>query len=152
MITAWRIIKTRHARSSFDGEGARLHGGRWNSVGTPVAYASQSVSLATLEILAGLQNTAILSAYSLVSIQFEPKLVKRMSVENLPANWRRHPPPPELLAIGDRWANAGRSVILQVPSAIVPSEANYLINPLHRDFSSLIISEPKPFTPDPRLL
>lgn len=152
MITAWRIIKTRHARSAFDGEGARLHGGRWNSVGTSVAYASHSVSLATLEILAGLQQTAILSSYSLVSIRFDPRHVERISLDRLPPDWRSHPPPSALLAIGDHWADEARSLVLQVPSAIVPSESNYLINPLHPDFGSVALSEPEPLNLDPRLL
>ena len=63
MIAAWRLSKTRYAGTAFDGEGARLNGGRWNSVGTRVAYASASIALATLEVLVGLQDTAVLSFY-----------------------------------------------------------------------------------------
>ena len=70
MITAWRLVKSRHARAAFDGEGARLYGGRWNSPGTRVAYASDSVALAALEVLAHLQSTAVLQAYSLATIRF----------------------------------------------------------------------------------
>jgi hypothetical protein len=40
MHTTWRIVKRRYASSAFDGEGARLYGGRWNSPGTPVVYSS----------------------------------------------------------------------------------------------------------------
>ena len=152
MITAWRLVKSRHARAAFDGEGARLYGGRWNSPGTRVAYASDSVALAALEVLAHLQSTAVLQAYSLATIRFPESGVETLDLASLPADWRAFPSPPGNQAIGDRWVADRRSLVLRVPSAIVPSAGNYLINPAHPRFAAAVIEPPEQFAFDPRLL
>jgi RES domain-containing protein len=152
MPTAWRIVKTRFAQQAFDGEGARLNGGRWNSVGVRMVYTAGSVSLAVLEILVNLENTDVLPAYSLRAVQFDDAVVSSLDRSRLPANWRDSPSPPELLAIGDAWIASGTSAVLEVPSTVVESESNYLINPAHPDFASLVIETPQPFTFDPRLI
>lgn len=152
MIRAWRLVKTRYAAVAFDGEGARLNGGRWSSPGTPVAYASDSVALATLEVLAHLQSTAVLASYSLATLRFPAQLLDVVEASALPVQWRRYPAPPELQAIGDRWAKGLRSAVLQVPSAIIPTAHNFLLNPAHRDFAKVLIDPPEPFDLDPRLL
>jgi len=152
LITAWRLVKSRHAAAAFDGEGARLYGGRWNSPGTRVAYASDSIALAALEVLAHLPSTAVLQAYSLVSLSFPDESVELLRTTSLPARWRRFPSPSENQAVGDRWVASGRSLILQVPSAIIPSAANFLINPSHPEFSKVAIGRPERFAFDSRLL
>ncbi len=152
MLTAWRLVKSRHAAGAFDGEGARLHGGRWNSPGSRVAYASDSIALAALEVLVHLQSTAVLQAYSLVSVSFPDRSVEVMEASLLSSRWRRFPSPPENQAIGDQWVGRGESLILRVPSAIIPAAANYLINPLHIEFRRVVIGRPERFAFDPRLL
>jgi RES domain-containing protein len=152
MITVWRIAKTRYAASAFDGEGARLNGGRWNSVGVRVAYASETVALATLEVLVGLQQSSVLGSYSTVSAHIDEARIETLPRDSLPATWRSYPPPPETQAIGDHWVLEGRSVALRVPSAIVDSESNYLLNPAHSDFGTIAISSPTAYVFDSRLL
>ena len=145
-------MKERHAGIAFDGEGARLFGGRWNSPGTRVAYASDSIALATLEVLAHLQSTAVLQSYVLATIDFPEELVEVLDPASLRRGWRRYPSPPENQAVGDRWLTEGRSLVLRVPSAIIPSAANFLINPQHPRFGRVIIRQPERFAFDPRLL
>lgn len=152
MPVAWRIVKTRFAAQAFDGEGARLYGGRWNSVGVSMVYTAGSVSLAVLEILAHLENTDVLTAYSLCAVHFDDAVVTNLDRSLLPPTWRNSPSPPELLAIGDAWIASVASAVLKVPSAVVESESNYLINPAHPDFASMVIEPPQPFTFDQRLL
>lgn len=152
MITAWRLVKPRHAAAALSGEGARLHGGRWNSPGTRVAYASDSIALATLEVLAHLQSTTMLQAYSLVSVRFPAESVEVVESGALPARWRRFPSPPENQAIGDRWAAERRSLVLRVPSAIIPAAGNFLINPSHPEFEKVVVGGPERFAFDPRLV
>ena len=151
MVTAWRIVKSRYGSTAFDGEGARANGGRWNSAGVRVAYGSGSVALATLEVLIGLQRTGVLASYVLTSAQFDEESVEVIAAESLPDHWRRYPAPPETQTIGDRWVIEQRSLALQVPSAIIPTESNYLLNPAHPDFASVAISAPVAFAFDERL-
>lgn len=152
MITAWRLVKTRYASAAFDGEGARLYGGRWNSPGTVVAYAAATVSLAVLEVLVHLEAAAVLSSYSLVSIEFDDALVETLSMAVLPPHWWTSPPPQDVQAIGDRWIREGRSAVLRVPSAVIPSESIYLFNVTHPDFASVQKGVPAPYALDRRLL
>jgi len=151
MPEAYRIVKTKYARNAFDGEGARLQGGRWSSVGTPVVYAAGSLSLAILEILVHLQDTGALSAYAVVRMEFPDSVVLSLDAALLPVNWRVSPALAAVMAIGDDWVGESRSAILRVPSVIVPIEYNFLINPAHRDFSLITVGEPLSLDVDPRV-
>jgi RES domain-containing protein len=147
---AWRIVEAKHVPTAFDGEGASLFGGRWNSVGTRMVYASATVSLALLEMLAHLRRAATLPAYVLIACEFDDALVDE--VAKLPEDWRRFPAPPQLQVIGDNWAKKFSSAVLRVPSAIVEKESNYLLNPAHRDFAKIKMHAAEPFALDLRLV
>lgn len=151
MPEAYRIVKAKYAGGAFDGEGARLQGGRWSSVGTKVVYTAGSLPLAVLEILVHLQNTDTLSAYVVIEVEFPDNLVVDLDPALLPANWRVSPAPPGTMKIGDDWVRESRSAVLRVPSVIVPSEHNFLINPTHQDFSRITMGEPMPLDVDPRV-
>jgi RES domain-containing protein len=152
VVTAWRIVKARHATNAFDGEGARLAGGRWNSPGSPMVYAAGSAALAALEMLVHLGRAATLPAYVLIACSFDPALVSSLDRSRLPARWRSYPAPPELQLLGDEWLRSNTSPVLEVPSAVIPTESNYLLNPRHRHFASVALSLPEPFEFDLRLL
>jgi RES domain-containing protein len=151
VLTAWRVIKTKLTESAFDGEGARLFGGRWNSPGTPIIYTSESLSLAVLEILVHLQVGQALSSYSACAVRFDGRLLTELGAAKLPGNWRESPAQVALQQIGDDWVATGKSVVLKVPSAIVDGESNYLLNPRHPDFESLVIEPFGPLAIDSRL-
>ncbi len=149
----WRIVKNRHAAAAFDGEGARRFGGRWNSVGTPMAYCSSTLSLAALEILVHLEVMDL--GTSRVSVQVDVPAdipLPQVKRQDLPSHWRSIPAPPELAFLGDQWIQSEESLLLAVPSAIIPQENNILLNPRHPNFSRLIFQDPEPFLLDPRLL
>lgn len=136
----------------FDGEGARLYGGRWNSRGTRILYTAGSLSLAALEMLVQLNDEEILLSYSFAAIEFDENLV--LSIEEfhpLPANWTDSPPLLEIQQMGDQWAKSRASVVLKVPTSILPLEFNYLINIEHPEFSKVKLGEPQTFTFDERL-
>jgi RES domain-containing protein len=151
-VTACRIFKKKHAATSFTGEGARLHGGRWNSKGKAVVYTAASCSLATLEMLVQLDDRQVMDEYVCAFVSFDRRLVRTVDSEALPKNWREYPGPPELKTVGDQWLTVASSAVLQVPNAIVASEFNFLINPAHTDFRKIRIEEHLPFLFDPRLL
>ena len=152
MLTVWRITKSRHATAAFDGEGARLFGGRWNSPGVPAVYASETRALAMLEVLAGLGETAKLDSYVLIGATLHESLVTALDARSLPENWRIYPPPAAARALGDRWLADARSPALRVPSALVPHEWNYVLNPRHPDFARIHIGTPEAVPLDPRLV
>jgi RES domain-containing protein len=150
MVSAWRLTKTKHLATAWDGQGAKASGGRWNSVGVPVVYTSGTLSLALVEVLVHLP-AGLLPAFSAVPVEFDESLVTSVAASAMPANWRDHPPPPETKAIGDSWVMAGASPVLKVPSVVVPMEFNYVLNPSHPRFAELKIGTPTPFPLDPRL-
>ena len=149
-LGAWRLSKTRHLGTTWNGEGAKRSGGRWNSVGVPVVYTSATLSLALVEVLVHLP-AGILPSFSAIPIEFDDSLVLVAPADELPPRWKAHPPPPETQTIGDRWAGEARSAILRVPSVVVSSEFNYVLNPLHPDFKRIAIGEAVPFPFDARL-
>ena len=151
MLRSFRIVKLRHAATAFDGEGAWRHGGRWNSRGTRMVYTAESRALALLEILTHTGNAALLAAYGVIEIAFDAALVVALLDADLPDGWRASPPPPATQAIGDRWAADRGSVLMRVPSVLVPEEFNYLLNPAHPGFHKLRIGEPQPLAVDARL-
>ena len=151
MIRVWRIVKTRFSADAFSGEGARLYGGRWNSPGAAMVYTAGSTSLATLELLVHL-NTSVFPPFSICPVDFDDPLVEILDPSTLPLNWRESPPPTSIQTIGDDWIARGSSVVLRVPSAVIETENNYLINPAHRDFKKLVIGNMEVFKLDPGLI
>lgn len=151
-MRAYRIVKTRRTSMAFDGEGARRTGGRWNSTGTPVVYLASSIALASLEVLVHLDDPALLSAYSVIGLEFEEHLLAGLSPANLPPDWNALPSPPACALLGDEWFKKASTPVLRVPSAVVPLESNFLLNPRHPDFGRIQIGETLPFGFDERLL
>lgn len=151
-IRAWRITKRRHAKAAFSGAGAKKFGGRWNSPGIAVVYVSEAQSLAILELLVHLEAPDLLQKYVLISVDLEDGFVQDLDRATLPRNWRAEPAPVQLRNMGDEWAQKANSVALRVPSALVPAESNFLLNPAHADFQRLGIGEPVMFSFDERLI
>lgn len=148
----WRISKTKYAQTAFDGEGAKLWGGRWNSKGRSVVYTSANSSLATLEALVhlGVKDSKI--PYVLIKAEIPEQVpIKLITEDSLPENWREDISPISLTEIGYKWLDSLETAVLALPSAINPHENNYLINPLHPDFPKIIIFAPLPYKFDLRL-
>jgi RES domain-containing protein len=150
-ITAWRILKRKNLKTAFTGEGARLYGGRWNSLGTRLVYTAESQSLAALEMLVHLDSSELLGQYVFFEVGIDESFITNFEISQLPKNWKADPAPVKLRAIGDAWVAASASAALRVPSALIPAESNYLLNPSHPDFPNLTISRPLSFRFDRRL-
>jgi RES domain-containing protein len=151
VISAWRIVKERYAHQAFDGEGSRLNGTRWTSRGIRVTLVSRSLSLAALEILVHLGSARPLPRYVTFRVEFDETLVSRLDHDLLPVNWRVFPAPPELQAIGDAWVRRQDSAILRVPSAVIDTECNYILNPDHPDIDGIVVHPPELFAFDSRV-
>ena len=152
-MRAYRLVKARYADTALDGSGAKAYGGRWNSRGVPMVYASDSIALAALELLVHLHRGEILNQYRLYTLELPDDSTLSLDVGALPVDWRRDPAPLSTAEIGDEWAGSLQSPALAVPSTVVPEQRNILLNPAHKDFRKLIAAVTSaPFDFDPRLI
>lgn len=151
-VRAYRLVKRKWRQAAFDGEGARLYGGRWNSKGKACIYLAGSESLAMLEVMVHLDDYQLLTHYALLEVTLQKSSLMSLSADSLPKDWAVEPAPASTAEIGDNWLESQSSLALAVPSAVVPRERNYLINPQHPHFQALVNSATEiAFTPDKRL-
>jgi len=151
-IVAYRVTQTKYLSTPFDGEGAKLNGGRWNSVGTYMVYTASSLSLATLELLVHIEDISIIyDQYSVIPIEFDDSMVESVTMSSMPHGWDAPEPIAGTKILGDDWIERASSVILKVPSAITKNENNYLLNPYHQDFTEVKIGKDFLFQLDERI-
>lgn len=118
----------------------------------PVAYASEALSLAALELYVHLSSPLLPADLVAVEVRVPDGLsLEEWPASRLPAGWDAQTPPVAMQALGADWVHAGRSLLLRVPSVIVPQEWNVLINPAHPEFGRLQVQPPVPFQFDPRM-
>lgn len=146
----YRITKARYA-NDLSGLGVRLYGGRWNNVGYNALYLASSRSLAVLESLAHISPTNIPDDLVLLSIEVPDDFIAVDSA-SLPDNWKGFPEPNILKQIGNSFLEQNKNLLLKVPSALVPNEFNYIMNPLHNNTGKVRIITVSPFAFDDRLI
>jgi RES domain-containing protein len=148
----YRVLRKAHAKSPFDGEGAFRFGGRWSSPGVRLCYTSEHQSLAMLEYFVHLDSGDPPPDLVLAVAEAPAALLlERIDRNDLPANWRETPAPPSLTKFGDEFVKRAGSVALLVPSALAPTEFNWLLNPAHPDFQKIVIREVEPLGYDQRM-
>ncbi|HUC83502.1 MAG TPA: RES family NAD+ phosphorylase [Flavisolibacter sp.] len=133
------------------GEGAKLHGGRWNSIGTACIYTAESIALCVLEYAANVSLQQFPPSLAITVYTLPEKSWKEFSPAELPKNWQELPAPIETQEWGSKHLQEATHLALRVPSVIIPSEYNYILNPLHPDFKKVKLKEVCPFTFDPRI-
>ena len=152
MKLVYRVLRRGYARNPFDGEGAYLYGGRWSSPGVRLSYTSEHQSLAMLEYFVHLDKDDPPTDLVLAVAEI-PEDVTRQRIEprELPKNWRDAAAPPELTRFGDEFVTDGKGCLLFVPSVLAPHENNCLINPVHAEFSRIVVRDLEPLTYDTRM-
>ena len=116
-------------------------------------YTSSTLALAALELFVHLDASEIPEDFVAIPADIPASVqIARIRPAQLPADWRQYPAPESLADIGTRWASQGRTAVLAVPSAIIPSELNYLLNPLRPAFRQIRVGESQPFQFVPRML
>jgi RES domain-containing protein len=151
----WRICRAPYVAEAFSGEGARRFGGRWNSRGVPMVYASTSLALAAIELFVHLepgQAPGDLVAISAVLPLDEP--AQTLHAADLPPAWwvdNVTAASGTTRGLGDAWIAARSSLTLLVPSVPIRAEWNVLVNPLHPRIGELQIDPPQPFIFDARM-
>ena len=139
--------------SDLSGQGAKMYGGRWNSVGNAMLYTSYSPSLAMLEFTCNASGIAKTIQTSLLTLKLDSKVkIEIITLNDLPANWQQVPSPDSLKVIGNNWLKSNKTLALKVPSAIMPLESNLLINSIHKDFFKLEIENFVDMNIDSRIL
>lgn len=150
-MQVYRITTAPFAADAFTGDGARLHGGRWNPKGSRMVYAAATRSLALMEML--VQDQPLRARYVFIPAEWQSRLrIRRLSSAELPPDWRKPTASERLRRIGQDWLERGESAVLAVPSAVLPREENFLLNPDHADFRKLRIGKAEPLDLDSRLL
>jgi RES domain-containing protein len=146
----YRISNARYA-DDLSGNGARLYGGRWNSEGRSALYLASSRSLAVLESLAHIAPTNVPDALLLLTIQAPDNYIA-IDISSLPSNWNAYPEPIMLKQVGNAFLQKNEYLLLKVPSALVPEEFNYIMNPLHPQAVQVNVINKAEFSFDGRLL
>jgi len=150
-VEVFHIARKKYS-ADISGEGARLYGGRWNKKGVGLVYTSKNASLAALEVLAHVSSASFPVDYMLVTITVPDNAsIEVLNLNELPSNWRTYPGPQALAELGMEWLLSKRSLLLEVPSALVETEKNLLINPYHPEMGTVMVKEQKRFNFDERL-
>lgn len=148
-MQVFRIADGRHPL--WDGTGAALVGGRWNSPGRAVIYGSLSYACALLEILAHANIGLVPTTQCVVIVEVPDDVaIERHEASSLPTGWDAENSS-SARAFGDQWLAEVRSAILLVPSVIARLEWNAVVNPAHPDSGKLLPSKPEQVVWDKRL-
>lgn len=152
-MRVWRLCRSAHLTEALSGKGGLLVSGRWHTRGRAIIYSSGSLSLAALELLVHVERSLL--PPDLVQLEIETGEAAGITIMDpsaMPGNWRQYPFPAGLQRIGDDWLVSGSSAVLQVPSALIPTEYNFLLNPQHEHARFFTVVEARPFNLDTRLL
>jgi RES domain-containing protein len=135
----------------FDGTGARIVGGRWNSPGRPLIYAAESFAGALLEVLVHSNLGRAPRTHAAIEITI-PETIPIESARGADlAGWDAEEQRVSR-DFGNRWLKEQRSCVLLVPSLVTRGrEHNVLINPDHGDFGQIVASAPEDLQWDKRL-
>ncbi len=138
-MVAYRIADARHP--IFDPAGAMLHGGRWNSIGSRVIYASETYAGALLEILVHANLSRAPKNHMVVRINIPDEIKVEVVSEDMVKDWDAEDAA-AARAFGDQWIKESRTAVLKVPSVITQGrENNLILNASHPKFA-LIKPEP----------
>lgn len=149
-MIVYRIGRTRYA-NDLTGEGARLFGGRWNHKGVPCLYTSASRALALLEYTVNVNVDDIPRALSFTTLEIPDDSIREVAESDLPGDWRAVPSPVSTKAFGTAWLSSQTHGVCRVPSTVIPSEFNYLLNPLHPGIGAVKILAVDDFVYDVRI-
>lgn len=151
-MVVYRISQTKYASALI----APGFAARWNSEGQKMIYTAGSIALACLENLAHRSGVSLNTGnFSIATIGFPNEIkIEEIGLNDLielHTAWDKVANYNLTQQLGDQWLNNLSSAVLKVPSAIVPMEFNYLLNPYHPDFTQIKIEHISAFQFDPRL-
>lgn len=146
----YRMSKVRHS-DDLTGRGSEIAGGRWNDPGIPAVYLAENISLSILETIVHCQKISDLHNRVILSIYVPEHTVDELELNILPSDWNKSPWHNFTIEYGSNWLSSRKNYILKIPSAVVPNEYIYLINPTHVYHSEIKVERKDTFLPDNRL-
>lgn len=141
-MIVFRITGSKHA-SDLSGLGAALYGGRWNKKGTPILYTGENKEIALLEAIVHIP-AMLVPSLSILTIDIPDNSIIEIKLSELPKNWNSYPAPTILSEIGADWIKKGKAMALKVPSCIIYSSFNFILNcshPVYKDVKLLDIQK-----------
>ena len=152
-MRVWRICRKPYVDTALDGIGGMYTSGRWHSKGNPIVYTASSAALAALEVLVHVDPLTAPADLRLLAIELPDDLsIEVIEPITLPEGWHSVPAPAALQTIGSSWLTSGRTAALNVPSAVITVERNFLLNPRHPEVQRVRILSDEAFSFDTRLL
>ena len=152
-MRVWRICRKPYVDTALDGIGGMYTSGRWHSKGNPIVYTASSAALAALEVLVHVDPLTAPADLRLLAIELPDDLsIEVLEPITLPEGWHSVPAPAALQTIGSSWLTSGRTAALNVPSAVITVERNFLLNPRHPEVQRVRILSDEAFSFDTRLL
>ena len=152
-MRVWRICRKPYVDTALDGIGGMYTSGRWHSKGNPIVYTASSAALAALEVLVHVDPLTAPADLRLLAIELPDDLsIEVIELITLPEGWHSVPAPAALQTIGSSWLTSGRTAALNVPSAVIKVERNFLLNPRHPEVQRVRILSDEAFSFDTRLL
>jgi RES domain-containing protein len=152
-MVGYRLVRKARASDAFNGEGARRYGGRWNPKNIPAVYGSEHLSLAVLEFRVNQATYDPKGGYVYFLFEFDAALME--TVTNPPVGWRERfssdGSKTAAQKFGEDWFLESRSAVLSVPSTVLDTERNFVLNTRHRDFPKIRIDPEMELNLDPRL-
>ncbi len=151
-MRVFRLARKPFSRSPLDGRGGLFAAGRWHTPRRLVVYTSSSLALASLEVLVHCELDVLPTDLFAIEMSIPENIkIRRVEQSRMPRTWRKYPAPRVLQDMGNSWIDSESSCVLEVPSAVVPSESNFLINPKHSDIGRIEIVRRFNFRFDARL-
>ena len=158
-MRVWRIYNHQAPyaqKPDFDplsGLGGLAHAARWNKPGHPILYAAANASLATLEMVVHVRPD-LFGERTLLELELPSETELEKVSEQAFIQLLRNAPKGDLEAktreFGSTWLRERRSLVLEVPSFVMPIERNYLLNPLHPEFAKVEVLRRELVTLPPR--
>ena len=125
---------------------------RWNAKDVKMIYTASSRALACLENVVHRSGIGLKKAFRTMVIEIPNGLpITRIDKSSLLPDWHEFINYPYTQNLGTVWLKNMETAVLQVPSAIIPEEHNYLLNPLHPDFAKIKLVSSEAFSFDPRI-
>ncbi len=146
----FRLVREKYSHE-LSGKGAAIAGGRWNSKGTEIIYTASNRSLAMAEIAVHFSWATLPPDYMMLTISCPDLTIKEISIESLPGNWDQFPSLNSTKIVGDKFISENEFPLFRIPSAVTKGDFNILINPFHKDFKKIKVTNKEPFPFDSRL-